>query len=127
MSAAELRKAAETLRELAEKASTGDGPTLSREWFSDLTYMSRRYEVVAANEGSIIASNLDRWTSEFIATMHPGVGLALAEWLDAVAIAWVWDEHPDDVETPDGWPLTLEESVDTIPLKIARLVNGGAS
>ena len=51
---------------------------------------------------------------------------ALADWLEAVAISWVWDEHPDDVETPDGWPLTLEESIDTIPLKIARLINGGS-
>ena len=51
----------------------------------------------------------------------------LADWLEAVSITWVWDEHPDDVETPDGWPLTLDDSTDTFPLKIARLINGGAA
>ena len=109
MSADELRKAAETLRERAGNASTGDGPTLSHEWFSDLTYMSKRYEVVAANEGSIIAANLDRWTADFIATMHPGVGLALADVLEAVVeLDWASDD----------WP---EFSA------LARLINGGAA
>jgi hypothetical protein len=112
VSADELRKAAETLRERAGNASTGDGPTLSHEWFSDLTYMSKRYEVVSVNEGSIIASNLDRRTAEIIATMHPGVGLALADWLDDAA-AW------------EGVPRAVNHDIRAHD--IARLINGGAA
>lgn len=108
MSAAELRKAAETLRERASNASTGDGPTLSHEWFHDLTYMSRRYEVAAKDEGTVIASNLDRWTAEFIATMHPGVGLALADWLDYMS---------DRAKARTGRNYLCA-------IKVARLING---
>lgn len=116
MSAQELRQAAETLRERAGNASSGDGPTHSHEWFSDLTYMSKRYEVVAVNEGSIIASNLDRWAAEYIATMHPGVGLALADWLDTRAEL---HELTARLEVPN---------LDNCPgLALARLINGGAA
>ena len=52
------------------------------------------------------------------------VHMALADWLDDIAAGWVWDEHPDDVETPDGWPLTLDESMDRHALTVARLIVG---
>ncbi|WP_330473789.1 hypothetical protein [Terrabacter sp. C0L_2] len=55
------------------------------------------------------------------------VDTALAKWLDDIAAGWVWDEDPEDIETPDGWPLTLEESMDSHALTIARLILGGAS
>ena len=127
MSAAELRKAAETLRERAENASTGDGPTLSREWMHDLTYMSRRYEVTAKDEGSIIASNLDRWTAEFIATMHPGVGLALADWLDtAGADLWAYGPLCECGSGCNDCDDSLWEPHVRRALAVARLINGGA-
>jgi hypothetical protein len=57
--------------------------------------------------------------------MHPGVGLALAKWLDDIAAGWIWDENPEDIVTPDGWPLTLDESMDKHALTLARLIVGG--
>jgi len=113
VSAAELRQAATLLRERAEGATTGDGATLSREWVSDLTYMSRRYEVYARDEGTVIAANLDRWSSDYIATMHPGVGLALADWLEVHA------------RNLDGG--LMIESGASPAVQLARLINGGAS
>ena len=80
MSAETLRKAAALMRERAEKARTGD--TIPGDfWHHDLTWMSKRFEVIATGEGSIIAEGLDRWTAEHIAGFGPAVALAVADWL----------------------------------------------
>ena len=86
MSAETLRRAAALIRERAEKARTGD--TIPGDfWHHDLTWMSKRFEVIATGEGSIIAEGLDRWTAEHIAGFGPAVALAVADWLTEVYCA----------------------------------------
>lgn len=51
----------------------------------------------------------------YIAAMHPGVGTALADWLDATAAAL--DKH-----APVGWQARLEPHA----LAVARAINGTA-
>ena len=127
MSAQELRTAAETLRAQAKSAPGG-------EWYAALA------RVPGDPEGDWIVDSPDRLIAgnigiesdpaaepraRYIATMHPGVGLALARWLDDVAAAWPWDHEP--VLDYDGDVIKLEESMDSHALKIARLINGGAA
>jgi hypothetical protein len=83
VSAAELRKAAETLRERAEKATPGP-------WRQEYSKASGDCVIDAESHNCLdsvartthFRSGLD---AAYIATMHPGVGLALAEWLDQCA------------------------------------------
>lgn len=96
MSAEELRKAAETLRQRV-------GTTMPGPWWRD------GITVRGGPEGRSVASatNAVRANAEYVATMHPGVGLALADWLDAeFAHEFGPTEHA---------------------ITIARLINGGAS
>ena len=90
MSADELRKAAETLRERAEaEAILRDGdPYYAREFLPNGEWVSE--------------------ASAWDVTMHPGVGLALADLLVGAA-------QRDDDEMSDLWA------------PLARLINGGAS
>jgi len=117
MSAAELRQAAETLR----KRATAEGAWPCAEYISSgIRHLQRNCDLECSHgewseadqkyidtgcpspEGS-----WDRYsTATYIATMHPGVGLALAEWLDHQSYA------PFD-STPS--------------LTLARLINVGAS
>lgn len=50
---------------------------------------------------------------EYIAAMHPGVGQALADWLDAEATRLTATTHP-------GW----QDTVAPHPLAVARAING---
>ena len=99
MSADKLREAAKVLRERAEAATPGPWywePPSPDDWPSaDESLMSSGAaskhggdEVVLSGWGhdasGISGSDADR---AYIATMHPGVGLALADWLDAEAAA----------------------------------------
>jgi hypothetical protein len=118
-SAAELRKAAATLRERALLASQGP-------WESD-----QRRMTVWADHGDcqVVRSDVDGPDADldYIATMHPGVGLALADWLDTAG-ADLWAHGPlccaegcmkcDD----DLWMPHVR-----CALVLARLVNCGAS
>lgn len=73
MSAELLRKAATILRERAEAATVAPW-----EAFADgLVWADRLGDPVS---GSTLTED-----SDYIATMHPGVGLALADWLDVEA------------------------------------------
>jgi hypothetical protein len=102
-SAAELRKADATLRERALLASQGP-------WESD-----QRRMTVWADHGDcqVVRSDVDGPDADldYIATMHPGVGLALADWLE--------------VEAGYQWTTSTERS--NAALTVARLINGGAS
>ena len=62
--------------------------------------------------------------AEHIASWHPAVALAVADWLDATAAGWPWD---DEVTDYDGNPLTLAESVDSHALAVARAYLGQQS
>lgn len=55
------------------------------------------------------------------------VDIALAKWLDDIAAGWMWDGEEPGVVDFDGDRLTFEGSMDTHPLAIARLINGGAA
>ncbi|GAA4123319.1 hypothetical protein GCM10022215_29910 [Nocardioides fonticola] len=84
MSADLLREAAAVLRELAADADDG------RPWKSEGSFVDTDPEC-----------GFDAGTSRlsaYIATMHPGVGLALADWLELAATAeelvQTFDERP---------------------------------
>ena|SRR5690606_5605766 len=93
MSADRLREAAKVLRERAEAASEGPWwdiraglPGTDAEWIvdSDPTFIASTH----------IDSDRGKSDATYIATMHPGVGLALADWLDADA------DLSDDMDMP---------------------------
>jgi hypothetical protein len=75
MSAAELRKAAEKLRRQAQEATEG-------EWFA---VAGSIHTGTAAPHQVIAPCTTYCDDADYIATMHPRVGLALADWLDAEA------------------------------------------
>lgn len=125
MSADELRQAAETLRTRATMATPGPWETGERcVWGLSLS-PSKNYEVVTdgpGGEGGVGSTD----DADYIATMHPGVGLALADWLDAVATA------EDNIN--DAAPRRLSD--DRLSLNIAgwdeasslaHLINGGVA
>ena len=134
MSADKLRQAAKVLRERAEKATPGpwgvaneiDGVRAGQPTVVVATRPGDRYARRVVSVGQTrphlrpSAPNV-----AYIATMHPGVGLALAKWLDDLAAGWQWDEG-EPVYDPGGHEITLDESMDTHPLAIADLILGGA-
>ena len=121
MSADRLREAAKVLRERAEAATPGpwqhgeDWAAISADSDSVVhAYYQRPCEACGNDiydEASVAVSVMD---AAYIATMHPGVGLALADWLDAEADERRWGRRRDfdDVGISD---------------RIADLVLGGAS
>jgi hypothetical protein len=104
MSAADLRQAAETLRERAAAATPGP-------WESHLSkHPDLGGDVVRVTDlGCSCDYSCNRTDPPYIATMHPGVGLALAAWLDDEAKA-VAAYHANKA-TP-------------FALDLARLING---
>ena len=120
MSADVLRQAAEILREQAASATQG-------QWHADGSEVGSLFVGLGIWADVVSDAEARPQDATYIATMHPGVGLALAKWLDDIAAGWIWDDDPEDVETPDGWPVTLEESMDSHALAVACLVLGGAS
>ena len=94
MSANELRQAAETLRGRAG-ATTPD-----REFWTTNGIAGW------ACDGSWVVE-FDERAAAYIATMHPGVGLALADWLDS---EFAHDFGPSEHA-----------------IEVARLINGGAA
>ncbi len=87
MSAERLRLAAKALRGRAEAATTGpwsahidhdDDPTI-------LSAVSERYVAQTAYDGLSNTTANSASDADYIVTMHPGVGLALADWLDDLA------------------------------------------
>ena len=117
MSAEKLREAAKALRERAE-AATGD------EWEHFPDGLVWRTDDVPGDPTCAAAQVED---AAYIATMHPGVGLALADWLDDVAAGWVWDEDGEGGVWDDGMPMALSQSLDWHAARIADLILGGAS
>lgn len=114
MSADELRQAAETLRGWAEKATPG--PWVARlggdhAWvalYDDEDKIPADESLPSFEQGGGATS----YDAAYIATMHPGVGVALADWLGRVA-----DDY--DIARYGYWS--------TCALNVARLINGGAA
>lgn len=130
MTAERLREAAEVLRERATEAPGGawvysegtrglpeDGPTFVR-----VTSQASGHPVM---EGEY--DRHDGQAAIYMATVHPGVGLALAKWLQDIAAGWAWDEEEPGVTDYDGWPITLEDSLDSHALAVADAILGGQS
>ena len=112
MSAAELRQAATTLRERAIAATRPDEMhPWGDESLPSLPPEMHPNEVNAALGGT--------WGT-YYATMHPGVGLALADWLDRAAEKRAGGE--DLLGTS-----RFSTDDDRAPIALARLINGGAS
>ena len=83
MSADRLREAAKTLRQRAEAATPGP-------WIAEYSKKSGHCVIDAESRNaldSVVRAThfRDVGDATYIATMHPLVGLALADWLDAVA------------------------------------------
>lgn len=87
--AEELHAAAEKLRAAATLAS--DGP-----WLATPDVLIGGWAVaqspMESDEGPYLADFVRDCDARYIAAMHPGVGTALADWLDAEAATWAGDE-----------------------------------
>ncbi len=105
-----LREAAKVLRERAEAAPPG--PWGTQAGTSGLPADGPTTYTLTAPTGDIATGEYDRHDGcalDYAATMHPGVGLALADLLDGLADDEPWDFRHDEA------------------LAIANLVLGGAS
>lgn len=118
MSADELRQAAETLRERAGNAQQGQWVAGYRnDW-------KGRANVLITLDGETVEGHvtapIEIRDADYIATTQPGVGLALAQWLDNVA---AWEDEGVGIlpqtNLADAWAETLRRAAD-----VARLING---
>ena len=133
MSADLLRRAATVLRERAEDATPGEWISFGRSIGVTVKGCTcagpipgyPQHESWCGTDGPIVDGTEP--DIAYIATMHPGVGLVLAKWLDDLAAGWPWDEDGEGCVWDDGTPLHLDESVDSYGVTIARLIVGGAS
>ena len=118
MSAARLREAAKVLRERAEAATPGPWQAVAGAWGlpSDGPDHMRVLQPPHHNASDALARlEYDRQGGDdaaYIATVHPLVGLALADWLDAEA-----DEQ--------RWGRTRDFDAEGISARIADLILGG--
>lgn len=79
MSAAILRRAASVLRERAANATSGPWAPMRSGAVAGTMQGSKIMETVAH---TFPGGNGPKHNAHYIALMHPGVGLALADWLD---------------------------------------------
>ena len=109
MTADRLRQAARVLRERAEAATPG--PWLTHDEDGD------PYIAPPATGALLITAHpleVARANAAYIATMHPGVGLALADWLEAEGKVYY---------TPDG--VGSADPVTRAAHRLADLILGG--
>ena len=113
MSADRLREAAKVLRERAERVTPGPWEAFRR---GDA---DGPFGVCAETVGDLdqdVYYGSGRADAIYIATMHPGVGLALADWLDTAA---------NNAER-NGWMAGYTEAMrGTSAVRIADLILGG--
>lgn len=87
MTAERLRQAAAKLRDVMSWAEDGN-PALWRARPSGVPGSSYVVDRDDGTHASVVASGPD-YAAEYIATMHPPVALALADWLDAEAARYM--------------------------------------
>ena len=121
MSAQRLRDAAKVLRENAATATVGVWSVVDEgtdDWPHLAVYGGPNLQ------DEVTGGGLTESDAQYIAIMHPGVGLALADWLDLVA-AWT-DEGlglvPPDINIGDAWA-----DIDGQALVLADLILGAES
>jgi hypothetical protein len=127
MSADLLRQAATILRERAEAATPG--PWRSTTGIAPNVLGPREPEDLGGGLASILRANLPLINGQrrreanvaYSATMHPGVGLALADWLLVQSHHVASGQCEAHCEYPDGCDETASA------LAVARLIVGGAS
>lgn len=129
MSAAELRQAAETLRERAERSAAGPWEAYGNGRVGQPSKPSLIFAVAECYP--LGGSHKQKQQAEYIATMHPGVALALADWLDKAGADW-FAFGDEDHHRPEHEPCDYCDDDPYGPhlrsaLTIARLINGGAS
>jgi hypothetical protein len=120
----ELRAAAETLRSLAEAATPGP-------WRQHDTHLGQYGHTATVLSGERNATELRAWLptmsqeswdetrnvwadAAYIATVHPDVGLTLADWLEAASQDWDGDHFAN---------CTPKTCVRTAALAVARAIN----
>jgi hypothetical protein len=113
--ATELRAAAAKLRAFAAEAGhRASGPWIVHEAYGFLRVDNDRdktKEAWTVKAGADLAEE-NRPTAEYIALMHPGVGLALADWLEATA---------GEMQAADGTEYAYSEFASwTAALAVAR-------
>jgi hypothetical protein len=140
MSADLLREAAEVLRALSNGAT--DGPWAAGHECDGV--LAERRTVVRADGKRVVTVGQTRphhhgpeaeVNVAYIATMHPGVGLALADWLDTMAVIWggggkyVFGQPPSDDDQPLAKPDAPIDPTSLMgrALTLARLILGRAS
>ncbi|WP_228981434.1 hypothetical protein [Streptomyces sp. DH12] len=105
-----LRAAVEKLRALTTHATSGP-------WLATPDILVGGWAVaqapLARPDGPYLADFVREEDARYIATMHPGVGAALADWLEATAEHLAVSTHPD-------W----QDTVAALPLAVARQILG---
>lgn len=131
----ELRKASEKLRALANAASPAPWRHTDSEVVDDVFGAGL---VVVGPERDPIALVCDSWYEDedgeptpwhdatYITTMHPGVGLALADWLDTAG-ADEWAHGPTCAEPCGDCDDDLAAPHIRAAIQIAGLINGDPS
>lgn len=113
--AEELRTAAEKLRDAARRADR-ESPA---PWRLD-------EDVVRCDDGGIVADASGEPDHDgdlpYIAAMHPGVGAALADWLDAEAAIWDAVQTMTEEYGPKGIKVSFGISTQGQALAVARQI-----
>lgn len=122
MSADLLRKAAEILRERATAVQSHSSIPSADIWFE--ADVDLRNAITGTFKGNIKSARDD---ANWIALMTPGVGLALADWLDAEAAIYEKLERISLEVTPEGYSLSWGESTQSEAEAVARLIVGEQS
>lgn len=113
----ELRAAADKLRTVCSAAAPGPWTIANVPPFTDPLLMSR-YEETPDDGDVLIVGNIDIEPEDqaVVQLLHPGVGTALANWLDSTATSLAASTHP-------GW----QECVAPDAVAVARAINGSRS
>lgn len=113
MSAEMLRKAAALMRDRARAANAGPWKWTEQthnEWYG------------IQSEFDALGTMFDPSDAFHVASWHPAVALAVADWLDTAA--WQWEQVDRDQEWPDSRKTTAHLEDD---LAVARAYLGGAA
>ena len=121
MSSELLREAAALMRERAEAATWTDAP-----WGVD--EIGAVWAQEADGQSVPISSRSTDENAEHIASWHPAVALAVADWLTVTAW-WIEDELHDDPAAPMDWTSSTGATAERVKaaLKVARTYLGRAS
>lgn len=119
--ASELRTAAEKIHHLAGVASAGPWRTTGvgdYGWTVSMPSSGLSIEAEDSEQGAV--------DTDYIAAMHPGVGLAIADWLTREADLWDLVETVKAEYSPKGLSVTTPLSTHEQALAVARQLNGTA-